>query len=100
MNIEAVFIPRDNMQKNNAKRDPVPDQFASIEEAAAFWETHDLTVYEDIWREVDFKVNLGSTRVELEPKIAQEFAKRARAKKMRLDTFVNRVLKDYLQHAA
>lgn len=91
------------MQKNNRKREPIPDQFASIEEAAEFWDTHDLTDYEDVWHHVDFKVKLrrkSHLQVELEPQIANEFAKRARAKKMRLDALVNRVLKDYLRRAA
>ena len=88
------------MPKNNKKRDPIPNEFATIVQAAEFWETHDLTDYEDVWREVDFKVQFKRTRVELEPKIAQEFAKRARKKKMRLDQFVNRVLQDYLKRAA
>ena len=85
--------------RRNKKRDPIPEQFASIQEAADFWDTHDLTDYEDVWREVKFKVNLKHQHVKLEPEIADEFDKRARSKKMRLDTFVNRVLKDYLKRA-
>lgn len=91
------------MPKNNKKRDPIPEQFESVDQAAAFWETHDLTDYEDVWHQVDFKVNLRrnpSLQVKIDPQIATEFAKRARAKRTRLDTLVNRVLKDYLKHAA
>ncbi len=90
------------MPRSNRKRAQVPEQFATIDEAAEFWETHDLTDYEDIWHEVDFHVNLkrtASPSVELEPQIADEFAKRARAKKMSLDAFVNQVLKEYLKSA-
>jgi hypothetical protein len=91
------------MPRNNRKRDPIPDEFASIEEAAEFWDTHDLTDYEDIWHEVDFRVDLKRQRhprVELDPRIANEFAKRARAKRMTLAALVNRVLKDYLKTRA
>ncbi len=91
------------MPRNNQKRDPIPEQFTTIQEAAELWETHDLTDYEDIWHEVDFHVNLNppsAPRIELEPQIADEFAKRARAKRMSLDAFINQVLKEYLKRAA
>lgn len=91
------------MPRNNKKRDPVPDEFESIEKAAEFWETHDLTDYEDIWQNVSFKVNLKKSqrsKVELDPLVADEFTKRARAKRVSLNTLVNRVLKDYINRAA
>ncbi len=44
------------MAKN--KRDPIPEQFATIEEAGEFWDTHDLTDYWDITEEVEFEVDL------------------------------------------
>ncbi|MBI5304428.1 MAG: hypothetical protein HY868_20010 [Chloroflexi bacterium] len=85
------------------QRDPTPEEFTSIEQAAEFWETHDLTDYEDVWHEVDFKVNLKhkpGLKVALDPQIANEFTKRARAKRVRVDTLVNRAPKDYLSRAA
>lgn len=88
------------MRKNNARRDPVPNQFEGIEKAAEFWETHDLTDYEDIWQEVDFHVNFKRSShpsIELEPEIADEFAKRARANKTSLDSYVNDALREYLK---
>jgi CopG antitoxin of type II toxin-antitoxin system len=113
MNIELTIIPRDvedklwmrhhSMARNNRKRDPIPGNFATVQEAAEFWDTHDLTDYEDIWQEVDFHVNLNrppSPRIELEPEIANEFAKRARAKKMTLESYVNRTLREYLDERA
>ncbi|MBI3536941.1 MAG: hypothetical protein HY070_05220 [Chloroflexi bacterium] len=90
------------MAKNNKKRDPIPNEFSGIAQAAEFWETHDLTDYEDVWRNVNFKVNLKTRRkqIQLEPALASEFSKRARAKKIPLTAYVNRVLKDYLKRAA
>lgn len=40
------------------ERDPIPESFASIEEAAEFWETHSLAYYWDETTEVHFEVNL------------------------------------------
>ncbi len=91
------------MPRNVKKRDPIPDTFASIEEAAEFWDTHDLADYEDVWKEVDVRIDLKHPeplRVDLDPKIAAEFTRRAREKRIPLAALVNRVLKDYLRHAA
>jgi hypothetical protein len=33
--------------------DPIPEEFASYEEAAEFWDTHDTTDYPDAFRTVD-----------------------------------------------
>ena len=35
--------------------DPLPENFASIEEAAEFWETHDTTNYPDAFRDVELE---------------------------------------------
>ncbi len=86
------------MQKSNRKRDPVPEEFANVEEAARFWDSHDLTDYEDVWHQVNIAVRVkrkGHT-VELEPGIANEYSKRARAERTSLDALVNRVLRDCL----
>ncbi len=86
-----------------SSRDPIPHNFATVEEAAEFWDTHDLTDYEDVWREADFHVNLqkpSPPQVELEPEIAAEFAKRAKAKKMTLESYVNRALREFLNKSA
>ncbi len=91
------------MQKSNRKRDPIPEEFGNVEEAARFWDEHDLSDYEDVWREVNFKVNarrVNGHTVELEPGVADEFAKRARAEKTSVDKLVNRVLRDFLGRAA
>ena len=91
------------MQKSNRKRDPIPEEFGNIEEASKFWDDHDLTDYEDVWHEVNFKVGAKrtpGTTVEIEPSIADEVAERARAEKTSIDKLVNRVLKDFLRRAA
>lgn len=45
--------------KRTPKRDPLPDDFGSYEAAAEFWDTHDLTDYEDSERDVaNVQINL------------------------------------------
>ncbi len=47
--------------------DPIPEEFASYEEAAAFWETHDSTDYPDAFQAVkDVVVELRKRRYEIE----------------------------------
>jgi hypothetical protein len=46
------------MAKNKHLPEPVPEAFATIEEAAAFWEAHSLADYEEIQQEVSFEVEL------------------------------------------
>ncbi len=47
--------------------DPIPEEFASYEEAAEFWETHDSTDYPDAFQTVkDVVVELRKRRYEIE----------------------------------
>jgi len=50
------------MAKSKVQRDPLPDEFKSIEEAAEFWDTHSLADYEDLQKDVEFEVELKSEK--------------------------------------
>ncbi|MCK4760926.1 MAG: hypothetical protein KAW12_01915 [Candidatus Aminicenantes bacterium] len=41
------------MKKKDKKIDPIPEQFASYEEAGKFWDSHDTTDYLDAFVDVD-----------------------------------------------
>ena len=45
------------MARNRVARDPLPDDSATIEELAEFWELHDVTDYDDILTSVDMTVS-------------------------------------------
>jgi hypothetical protein len=53
---------------NSGKRvDPIPDEFATYEDAAAFWDTHDTTDYPDAFQIVEVEeVALRQRRYEVE----------------------------------
>jgi len=58
--------------KNKLNRDPLPDDFGSWEAAAEFWDTHDLTDYEDTERDVpDVQINLVPQHFRVDAAIAQ-----------------------------
>jgi hypothetical protein len=68
------------MRKNNKKRDPIPTHFECIEEAAEFWDSHDLADYWDLTKEVEFEVDI-QRRVfltALEPELAKKLTECAR----------------------
>lgn len=44
------------------KRDPLPEDFQTLEDFWAFWDTHSTADYEDIMEEVDTQVALHSSK--------------------------------------
>jgi hypothetical protein len=46
----------DNQQPQ--ERDPLPDSFASLAEAADFWDTHSTADYDDFMEDVSFEIAL------------------------------------------
>jgi hypothetical protein len=45
---------------SESERDPIPEDFESIQRAAEFWDEHDVADYGDLTREAHFEV--GPTR--------------------------------------
>lgn len=54
------------MNKGSKRVDPIPDEFASYEEAAEFWDTHDTTDYPDSFEDVPVNAELKRRRFEVE----------------------------------
>jgi len=46
--------------------DPIPDEFASYEEAAEFWDTHDTTDYPEAFQAVDVQAEFRGRHYEVE----------------------------------
>ena len=46
------------MPRNKVDRDPIPKRFKSVEEAAEFWDSHDLADYWDLTQEAHFEVDI------------------------------------------
>lgn len=89
------------MQKPNAKndkkkgtrkkiRDPIPENFESLEAAAEFWDTHDLTDYRDEFHEVkDVKIDLIPRRLRVEDDLAKRIGQLARQRGVSSETLMN-----------
>ncbi len=76
---------------NKKNRDPIPKHFKSIEEAAEFWDNHDLADYWDLTREAHFEVDI-KRRVfltALEPQLAKKLTGVAHKQGVSTETLIN-----------
>lgn len=86
------------MNENRTDREPIPEEFGSIAEAGAFWDTHSLADYWDLTREVEFEVDLGESvqLVAVERNLLEQLAERARQQGLSTQTLVNLYLSERL----
>jgi hypothetical protein len=90
------------MARNKARRDPIPKHFKSIEQAAEFWDSHDLTDYWDLTREAHFEVDI-QRRVfltALEPTLAKKLTALAHKQGVSTETLINVWLAEKVKEAA
>ena len=67
--------------KKKAKRDPIPEHFSSVEEAADFWDRHDTADYLDQScpvADLVFQLQERQYLVALEPSLARKLCEAAR----------------------
>jgi hypothetical protein len=79
------------MRRNSKKRDPIPRHFKSIEEAAQFWDSHDLADYWDLTSEAHFEVDIQRRLflTPLEPELAKKLVACARKQGVSTETLIN-----------
>jgi hypothetical protein len=90
------------MAKNSETRDPLPEHFATLHEAATFWETHDLTDYWDQTEEVqsDVRIERRAYLFALAPDLAERLAAQATRQGLSAETLINLWLSERLRDAA
>jgi hypothetical protein len=87
---------------NSVKRVPIPEHFKSIEEAAEFWDSHDLADYWDLTQEALFEVDI-QRRVfltALEPELAKKLIACAHKRGVSTETLINLWLAEKVAEAA
>jgi hypothetical protein len=87
-------------KRNNKSqhRDPIPDDFGSWEAAADFWDTHDLTDYEDTEQDVpDVQIKFVQHHFRIDAKIARRIHKIAHQRGILPETLVNLWLAEKLR---
>jgi len=82
----------------NKVKDPIPEEFESIEAAAAFWDTHRLADYWDQTHEVEIEVAAKRRRrVVIEPTLWEQVVARARTRGVLPETLINLWLAERVQ---
>ena len=84
------------MSENKKRRDSIPESFASIEEAAEFWDNHSTADYEDQMHDVHFDVNIQQRTflVPIEGGLAKDIMAIAEQEGLGLETLVNLWLRE------
>ncbi len=72
------------------KIEPIPEEFESIEAAAAFWDTHSVADYEDQMHEVEIEVRAQRRRrITVAPEVWERIAGEARIRGISPETLAN-----------
>ncbi|HKP12596.1 MAG TPA: CopG family antitoxin [Blastocatellia bacterium] len=90
------------MARSRKEREPIPEHFKSLEEAADFWDSHDLGDYWDLTSEAEFETDI-QRRVfltALEPELARKLTDCARQQGISTETLINVWLSEKLAEAA
>lgn len=87
-------------QQAGKKRDPLPEHFASLEEAADFWDRHDSADYDEHFVDVNFEVDLKKRSLTVDGKLYDEVNAIAKKKRIPADKLVSRWIKEKLRSAA
>ncbi len=82
--------------------EPTPDNFASYEAAADFWDTHDTTDYADEFRTVKVNTELRARHfeVEIDEQVAKALQAQAKEKGVRIGDLASSLLRQQLGMAA
>ena len=82
--------------------DPIPEEFASYEEAAEFWETHDTTDYLASFETVSAQTEHKSRRyeVEIDADLMPVLSQQAHSRGVRVSRLVSEMLRDKVRPAA
>lgn len=77
--------------KSKKQRDPLPEHFGSIEEAAEFWDTHDGADYEEYMKDVECSIDIKRRTylVSLDGDLYRKVQAIAQEKGVPADTLVN-----------
>lgn len=95
--------PKKSTMPNKQKAaDPIPEEFASYEDAAAFWDTHDTTDYPDSFEAVSVEADFKSRRyeVEIDADLIAVLSKQAHSRGVRVSRLVSEMLREKMRPAA
>jgi hypothetical protein len=91
-----------HMEENKKSREPIPEHFATLHEAGAFWDMHELADYWELAEEVEAGVDLKRRTYlfALAPDLAECLAKRAAQQGLSAETLIKLWLSEKLRDKA
>ncbi|MCL4871340.1 MAG: BrnA antitoxin family protein [Anaerolineae bacterium] len=97
--------PKVKSVKRIEDRDPLPEYFASVEEMAEFWDTHDSADYEDYMGSEDVAVEVNipkplTHRIAIEETLMHQLQSTARKRGISAETLVNLWLQEKISQEA
>ncbi|MBA2647960.1 MAG: hypothetical protein H0U81_14280 [Pyrinomonadaceae bacterium] len=90
------------MSDKQKQIDPLPDEFASYEEAAEFWDTHDTTDYSEFFETVVVEAALRGRRLEVEvdDRLLEALQAQAKERGIGVNDLVTEMLREKVRPAA
>ncbi|MEM6839030.1 MAG: CopG family antitoxin [Cyanobacteria bacterium P01_C01_bin.120] len=90
------------MSDKTKASEPIPEEFASYEAAARFWEHHDTTDYLDDFETVQSETELRQRyfEIQIDDDLMQVLYQQAQRQGVDINQLVNDVLRKSLKHAA
>jgi len=89
---------------SEGKRDPLPEEFSSYEEAADFWGGHDTADYPEAFERegvvVEAELRRRRLEVEVDPALVEELGRRARQQGVPVHEVVSDLLRRQLALAS
>lgn len=84
------------------KREPLPENFESIEEFQEFWDTHSSADYEDLMEDIEVDVDIRSSRVycAVAKDLFAQLRTQARRQGVSTETLINLWLREKATEAA
>lgn len=82
--------------------DSIPEEFASYEEAAEFWDTHDTTDYPEHFETVSAQTELKNRRyeIEIDADLMPVLSKQAQSRGIKVGNLVSDFLREKIRPAA
>jgi hypothetical protein len=82
-------------------KEPIPEEFDSLEEAGEFWDTHSAADYWDEMEDVSLEIDVKDRRfaVLLEDKVYYALERAAATQGVQPDALLNEILRRQLEHS-
>ena len=88
-------------KKQAPQRDPLPEDFGSLEDFWAFWDTYSTADYEDLMEDVDMRIDIRSSKVycAVAKDLIAQLRTQARQQGVSTETLINLWLREKVTEA-